>query len=199
MHYLALGDSISIDDYTGVVGGGAASQFARRVEATRFRDLTLDGQIARGVLDQLKALRTDTPIDVCTLTIGGNDLLMGSVAEDVVPIIEACAARLENLVTTVIINTIYDPSDGSDDKLTADAIGILFEPAVMRRRFNAMNAGIRAVGGAHGFILSDLEALFHGHGALADDSWFVLGIEPNLAGATAIADHWAKILGKQGT
>jgi hypothetical protein len=28
--YLALGDSISIDDYTGVRGGGAASQLARK-------------------------------------------------------------------------------------------------------------------------------------------------------------------------
>ena len=28
--YVALGDSISIDDYTGVPGGGAASQLARR-------------------------------------------------------------------------------------------------------------------------------------------------------------------------
>ena len=29
--YLALGDSISIDDYTGVHGGGAPSQLARKL------------------------------------------------------------------------------------------------------------------------------------------------------------------------
>ena len=37
MNYLALGDSISIDDYTEVAGGGAASQFARLIGATRSR------------------------------------------------------------------------------------------------------------------------------------------------------------------
>ena len=29
--YLALGDSMSIDDYTGVAGGGAVNQFYRRL------------------------------------------------------------------------------------------------------------------------------------------------------------------------
>ena len=43
MNYLALGDSISIDDYTGQAGGGAASQFARLIGATRFENLTMNG------------------------------------------------------------------------------------------------------------------------------------------------------------
>jgi hypothetical protein len=40
--YLALGDSISIDDYTGVRGGGAASQLARKL-GLELIDLTRDG------------------------------------------------------------------------------------------------------------------------------------------------------------
>jgi hypothetical protein len=40
--YLALGDSISIDDYTGVRGGGAASQLSRKL-GLKLVDLTRDG------------------------------------------------------------------------------------------------------------------------------------------------------------
>jgi hypothetical protein len=47
--YLALGDSISIDDYTGVRGGGAASQLARKL-GLELVDLTLDGNTTQGCL-----------------------------------------------------------------------------------------------------------------------------------------------------
>jgi hypothetical protein len=47
--YLALGDSISIDDYTGVSGGGAASQLAR-MASLELIDLTRDGNTTDGVL-----------------------------------------------------------------------------------------------------------------------------------------------------
>jgi hypothetical protein len=44
--YLALGDSISIDDYTGVRGGGAVSQLARKL-GVDLVDLTRDGNTRR--------------------------------------------------------------------------------------------------------------------------------------------------------
>jgi hypothetical protein len=50
--YLALGDSISIDDYTGVPGGGAASQLARKL-GLELVDLTRDGNTTQGVLAEL--------------------------------------------------------------------------------------------------------------------------------------------------
>jgi len=37
----------------------------------------------------------------------------------------------------------------------------------------------------HGFLVADLERLFHGHGVGPNEPWFVQVIEPNLAGATA--------------
>src|SRR6478672_1456416 len=46
--YLALGDSISIDDYTGVHGGGAVSQLAHRLGA-ELVDRTRDGNTTHGV------------------------------------------------------------------------------------------------------------------------------------------------------
>jgi hypothetical protein len=50
--YLAIGDSISIDDYTGVPGGGAPSQLARKL-ALDLVDLTRDGNTTQGVLAEL--------------------------------------------------------------------------------------------------------------------------------------------------
>ncbi len=45
--YLAIGDSISIDDYTGVRGGGAPSQLARKL-GVDLVDLTRDGNTTQG-------------------------------------------------------------------------------------------------------------------------------------------------------
>jgi hypothetical protein len=88
----------------------------------------------------------------------------------------------------VILNTVYDPTDG-DDRLAA-AVGIGPD---RRAEFQALNAGLRAQAEAAGFLLSDLEALFRGHGAASPEPWIVMEIEPNLAGATAIAANWHRI------
>jgi lysophospholipase L1-like esterase len=72
--YLALGDSISIDDYTGVRRGGAPSQLARKLGLDLI-DLTSDGNTTQGVLTDLA--RAPAAADVVTLTAGGNDLLLG--------------------------------------------------------------------------------------------------------------------------
>src|ERR687887_2876338 len=72
--YVAFGDSISIDDYTGVSGGGAPSQPARKLGANLV-DLTRDGNTTQGVLADLA--RAPAAADVVTLTAGGNDLLGG--------------------------------------------------------------------------------------------------------------------------
>jgi len=72
--YLALGDSISIDDYTGVHGGGAPSQLARKL-GLELIDLTRDGNTTDGVLADLAA--APAAAEVVTITAGGNDLLGG--------------------------------------------------------------------------------------------------------------------------
>jgi hypothetical protein len=64
----------------------------------------------------------------------------------------------------------------------------------LRRRLNAVNGAIASLAGEHGFLVADLERLFHGHGVVSTEPWFVQVIEPNLAGATAIADHWYELL-----
>ena len=189
--YVALGDSISIDDYTGVAGGGAPSQLARRLGA-ELVDLTRDGNTTHGILVDLA--RAPASADVVTLTAGGNDLLGGEFARDILRRLHQIAERIQRLGGHVIVNTVYDPSDG-DNRVGRRELGLSRLAALeLRRRLNALNGGIRKLAAERGFLLADLEGLFHGHGVASDDPWFVQVIEPNLAGATAIAEHWYELL-----
>ena len=189
--YVALGDSISIDDYTGVAGGGAASQLARRLGA-HFVDLTRDGNTTHGVLADLA--RAPAAADLVTLTAGGNDLLSGELPRGILRRLEQIAERIEPLDARVIANTVYDPSDGDNEVGRRELRLSRLAALELRRRLNALNRGIRQVAAEHGFLLADLERLFHGHGIASADPWFVQVIEPNLAGATAIAAHWHELL-----
>jgi lysophospholipase L1-like esterase len=189
--YVALGDSISIDDYTGVAGGGAAAQLARRLGA-RLVDLTRDGNTTQGALADIA--RAPAAADVVTLTAGGNDLLAGERPRAILRRLEAIAGRLERLGGRVILNTVYDPSDGDDAVGRRELSLSRLQAKVLRRRFNALNSGIARLAGGRGMLLSDLERLFHGHGVASHDPWLVQVIEPNLAGATAIAEHWHALL-----
>ena len=205
MNYLALGDSISIDDYTGLARGGAVSQFARLLGAD-FQTLARDGRTTAGVLDAWNEI-TLKP-DLVTLTAGGNDFLQGVWqvvqsqgnwdAVSAVPLanLEKIADKLSAFACPVIINTIYDPTDG--DNALLGAFGLAADTADQARTaFNTLNNGIRALAQRRGFLLSDLETLFHGHGALSADPWIVSHIEPGLAGATAIANHWHALYTQQ--
>ncbi len=71
--YCALGDSMSIDEYAGGAGQGAASLLATRLGHTLHllaRDGATSDDVVNLQLDQLA-----DPPDLVTLTMGGNDLL----------------------------------------------------------------------------------------------------------------------------
>jgi len=129
-----------------------------------------------------------------TLTAGGNDLLAGELPAAILGRLHEIAERLEPLGARVVVNIVYDPSDG-DDELGRRELG-LPEDAIteLRRRLSAVNGGIAELAAEHGFLLADIERLFHGHGIASEDPWYVQVIEPNLAGATAIAEHWHELL-----
>ena len=189
--YLALGDSISIDDYTGVRGGGAPSQLARKLGLDLI-DLTRDGNTTQGVLADLAL--APAAADVVTLTAGGNDLLGGDLPRAILRRLHEVAQRLHPLGARVVVNTVYDPSDG-DNYVGRRELGLSRLAAVeLRRRLNAVNGGIRKLADGHGFVFADLDRLFHGHGLASNEPWFVQVIEPNLAGASAIAEHWYELL-----
>jgi lysophospholipase L1-like esterase len=192
--YLALGDSISIDDYTGVRGGGATSQLARML-GIDLVDLTRDGNTTQGVLADLA--RAPAAANVVTLTAGGNDLLLHHLPRAILRRLHQIAEPIQALGARVVVNTIYDPSDGDNDAGRFEMGLSRFGAIELRRRLNAVNGGIVKLARERGFLLADLEQLFHGHGVASNDPWFVQVIEPNLAGATAIAERWHELLTSQ--
>ena len=189
--YLALGDSISIDDYTGVRGGGAPSQLARKL-GVDLVDLTRDGNTTQEVLADLG--RAPAAAGVVTLTAGGNDLLGGDLPRAILRRLHQIANRIQPLGARVVINTIYDPSDGDNDVGRRELGLSRLATIELRWRLNALNGGIGKLARERGFLLADLERLFHGHGVASNEPWFVNVIEPNLAGATATAEHWYELL-----
>src|SRR5438876_11405418 len=178
MVYLALGDSISIDDYTGVEGGGAASQFARLINAYTFLNLTVDGLTTAGVIDSLKAV-IERP-DIVTITAGGNDFLqtafwgadpatkegLSLLVTDPLARLSHIAQYLAEYAFSVIMNTVYDPTDGDDE--VGESLSL---KPVFRRPFLELNDGIRTIARSFGYLLSDLALTFTGHGIGAKDSW----------------------------
>jgi lysophospholipase L1-like esterase len=194
VHYAALGDSISIDDYAGGPGrGGAALLFANRDDdfpEWRGRDLrsvcpdaaftllATDGATTRTLLDaqlpRLAALREHPTL--VTLTIGGNDLLGAygdtAAARRVIGRVTAALARalpeIAGLLAPsgrIVVGTVYDPSDG-----TGDAVRLGLPPwpdavAVIEE----LNDGLRAVASGHGAVVAEIARHFRGHGLLAGD------------------------------
>lgn len=212
--YHALGDSTSIDKYTNKVGGGAASQLARLLGATAFHNATEDGATTDGVLKALEGpeyARAVPYYDVITLTIGGNDLLAPAVLGRP-PAGEAgwrlhahrIAARLETIVEhllrlsapggTIVFNTVYDPTDGDDARLIE--MGLPVEARAGLEAYNAaLGARIMTMDPqGRRFLLCGAHVLFKGRGYWSQDPWLTLMIEPNLAGATALAEAWHRLI-----
>jgi lysophospholipase L1-like esterase len=209
--YVALGDSISIDDYpqreTGIAGIGAASLFARDL-AQRFpgidcEDLTADGATSQDVLRwQLpRVTRSDDPA-IVTVTAGGNDLLMNlratrppvrlveGILERIAQIVDDINARLPN--ATILLGTIYDPSDGTH---------VLYGERLDREAewLARVNEGIRALATSRDNVhLADIHQHFLGHGLTAPEPerWYWSGLifEPSARGAEEVRNLWLALL-----
>jgi lysophospholipase L1-like esterase len=132
--------------------------------------------------------------NIVTLTAGGNDLLGGELPRAILRRLDQIARRIKPLGARVIVNTIYDPSDDDNDVGRRELGLSRLATIELRRRLNAVNRGIKQLADEHGFLLADLERLFHGHGVASSEPWFVQVIEPNLAGATATAEYWYELL-----
>jgi lysophospholipase L1-like esterase len=200
--YIALGDSISIDDYprleSGIDGLGAASLFYRELAAhvpgIAYDDLTADGATTDSVLGwQLPQITKSDEETIVTITAGGNDLLMSlgglhSPAETILSrlrrIVDGVFDRRPNAV--ILLGTIYDPSDGTNvlegHRLDREAVWLA-----------AVNDGIRAMA-AERIRIADIHRHFLGHGLTAPppERWYWSGsiIEPSARGAKEVARVW---------
>lgn len=191
--YVALGDSISIDDYAGGEGRGGASLLARNRDddfpqwrgrdlvtldpTLSFRLLATDGGTTSTLLDsQLRRLESSALAPtVVTLTIGGNDLLRAygdtGRAREVVSVVRMrvgqALVRLRSVVRRrsdpVIVGTVYDPSDGTGD---ASLVGLPPWPQVVDV-LAELNAELRGVAAEHGAQVADIHGYFLGHGLRA--------------------------------
>lgn len=169
--YLALGDSMSIDDYTGVEGGGAVSQFARTLgDGWMLDDRTRDGCRMAGV-------PVDARGDLITLTIGGNDLLFERdryLSEGLAGFARQHAELLDRIRTAnptaaLIVCDVYTPA-APLNSLELEALALA-------------NALIRQNVAQAGAFFAPINATFRGR----EDELLCLGIEPTLAGASEIA------------
>lgn len=169
--YLALGDSMSIDDHTGVAGGGAVNQFFRSLgDGWTLDDRTLDGC-------QMDGVPTDVRGDLITLTIGGNDLLwnrelylangLASFEREHLALLRAL--RRANPDALFVVGDIYHP----DAKLSERE----------HEAFLAANRLIRSNCFKVDARLAPIYETFLGH----ESEYLCKQIEPTLTGATAIA------------
>jgi lysophospholipase L1-like esterase len=212
--YIALGDSISIDDYpereTGIAGIGAASLFAKalreRNPSLSFENLTADGATTDDVLRwQLPRLRDTNEPAIVTLTAGGNDLLgnlratrppvrlVEGVLERLERILDELAQRLPNAL--VLPGTVYDPSDGTN---------VLYGEYLEREAkwLARVNDGIRALATDRKNVrLADIHERFLGHGLTVPEPerWYWSGLifEPNAEGARQVARLWMELVGSR--
>jgi lysophospholipase L1-like esterase len=193
-HYVALGDSISIDDYSGGPGrGGASLLFSNRDDdfpewrgrdlLTADRDTTFsllapDGATTRTLCDtqlpKLAALGVRPTL--VTVTIGGNDLLgaYGDTAagRDVIVRVQSALARALPEIAgflapsgRIVVGTVYDPSDGTGDAVRRGLPSWPDGVAVIKE----LNDGLRAVADRHGAAVAEIAEHFRGHGLLAGD------------------------------
>jgi lysophospholipase L1-like esterase len=192
--YVALGDSMSIDDYAGGPGRGAASLLWRNRDhdfpAWAGRDLTThdptahlallasDGATSTTVVrEQLGRLRRlGIPPTVATVTMGGNDLLLaygdttaarqaiGTVVDNGRLVLAGLRA-LMGPQAPIVVATVYDPSDGSGD---ADRLGLPAWPQALEL-LTELNRSLGALAAEHGALVADVHARFLGHGLAAGD------------------------------
>jgi lysophospholipase L1-like esterase len=193
--YAALGDSISIDDYSGGPGRGGPSLLFRNRDddfpqwcgrdlvteqpGTAFHLLATDGATTTTLLGyQLPRLEAmGVRPTLVTLTIGGNDVLSTygstSAAHRVIGEVETAVGRaltrLEPLLSPdsqVVVGTVYDPSDGTGD---AQRLGLPQWPDAVQVIAD-LNEALRSVATRHGVAVAEIGEHFRGHGVLAGDA-----------------------------
>ena len=193
--YVALGDSISIDDYAGGPGRGGASLLFRNRDddfpawrgrdllslhpGTRFELLATDGATTRTLADvqlpRLTALGVRPTL--VTLTVGGNDLLSAygdtRAAREVIAHVQFAVIRALDTVAgvlgpggRVVVGTVYDPSDGTGDTGRLGLPPWREAVAVIAE----LNDALRVAAVAGGASVAEIAQHFTGHGLLAGDA-----------------------------
>ena len=172
-------------------------------------NVAMDGATIGDVFgEQIPQLESSDDATLLTLTVGGNDLLsaygshprgvlLERIAKDIAEGYDLLVDSIRRLYadSTLIIATVYDPSDGTGRiPGVYDELGPL--PLHVLDQFNSQ---VRTI--AHGtpnVRLADVHAHFLGHGGTAreEDRWYWRRslIEPNARGASEIRHVWLRAM-----
>ncbi len=179
-----------------------------------FNNLAVDGATCDELIDNKQKLAFKELISkncLISLTVGGNDLLSGfrkagprdkealaSEGENIARRYEAVVSTIREILPecTLLLTTIYDPTDGTGILPT---ISPLYQAKLPVENLNAFNDHIRLVAQKHDALFADVRAHFRGHGAeaaAADQFWFwkPSPIEPSYTGASEIRRVWLETL-----
>ena len=137
----------------------------------------VDGARVDGLARQLRTASV-APEDVALLTIGGNDLLGGLIA-DRGPGFDRFQAALDGFLATmprgrVLLGNVYDPTLGDDAQNFLPV-----PPEAGRANLARMNGLLASLARTHDAVLVDV----HAHFLKGEASWFTHVIEPSLEGA----------------
>lgn len=138
-----------------------------------------DGATVTGLPRQVQEIPVDGPA-VALLTIGGNDLLQGLIADRsdrIARFAQALDAFVQTLpIRPVLLGNVYDPTFGDDRR---NFLGV--EPALGRANHQRVNAAIAEVAARYGQLVD-----LHAHFLRGDPAWFTGTIEPSLRGASEV-------------
>jgi lysophospholipase L1-like esterase len=180
-----------------------------RSPGVKLRNLALDGATIDDVItEELARLGHDSndPGILVTLTIGGNDLLSALFAggrldqavrrimERYTELVETIREELPN--ATLVLTTVYDPTDGTGILPGLEGYGRL--PLEYLDRFNDH---VRTTAASSGRTeLADVHQHFLAHGVTAPEAdrwyWNRSMIEPNARGASEIRRVWVEALSR---
>lgn len=164
---------------------------------------TTDGATTSTVLEQqVRRVEASGEDTIATLTVGGNDLLQAMQTAEGAPnpvrgmldrlarIIEMLRERRPRL--TLLLGTVYDPSDGTNDL----GAGRLDREAAWLAEYNT---AVRAMAARQGGTrIADIHRHFLGHGITAPPGqrWYWRGLifEPNARGASEVRRVWLDAL-----
>ena len=138
-----------------------------------------DGSRVADLRHQARGLQASEH-SVALITIGGNDLLGGLVA-DHGPGISRFEQQLNAFlrrmpVRPVLLGTVYGPTFGDDSR---NFLGI--DASAARANLNRINSIIAELAPRFGELVD-----LHGHFLAGDTSWFTRTIEPSLRGASEV-------------
>jgi acyl-CoA thioesterase-1 len=145
----------------------------------RLEHRAVDGATVASLPSQARDV-TVTGESVAILTVGGNDLLQGLLA-DRGPGVDAFAMALDAFLRSlpirpVLLGNVYDPTFGDD---SLDFTGV--EPTLARENYRRVNAAIAEVASRYGTLVD-----IHAHFLTGDPTWYTGIIEPSLRGASEV-------------